>query len=204
MAEMTPLRRRMIEDMSIRNLSPVTQRCYLHVVMSFSRHFNCSPDRLGLTEVRAYQVHLVSTGVSWQAFNQTICAMRPIVCAQVASRSCAAKATWSIPREDTAWLVASGRLVDIAENRRRGACIVKPLASMIRPGSVTRRFFLSPSPPLPRRVGGDHIEENGRRIFRRLPVLRQATDVIIRKIGTQRGRALTPYRGRATAVCWSV
>ena len=57
-------------------------------------------------------------------------------------------------------------LVDIAENRRRGACIVKPLASMIRPGSVTRRFFLSPPPPLPRRVGGDHIEENGRRIFR--------------------------------------
>ena len=53
--------------------------------------------------------------------------------------------------------VASGRLVDIAENRRRGACIVKPLASMIRPGSVTRRFFLSPPPPLPRRVGGDHI-----------------------------------------------
>ena len=44
MAEMTPLRRRMIEDMSIRNLSPVTQRCYLHAVTSFSRHFmNCPP-----------------------------------------------------------------------------------------------------------------------------------------------------------------
>jgi integrase len=76
MAEMTPLRRRMIEDMSIRNLSPVTQRCYLHAVTSFSRHFSCSPDRLGLTEVRAYQVHLVSTGASWQAFNQTVCALR--------------------------------------------------------------------------------------------------------------------------------
>src|SRR6478735_2967729 len=75
MAEMTPLRRRMIEDMSIRNLSPVTQRCYLHAVTSFSRHFSCSPDRLGLTEVRAYQVHLVSTGASWQAFNQTVCAL---------------------------------------------------------------------------------------------------------------------------------
>ena len=59
MAGMTPLRRRMIKDMSIRNLSPVTQRCYLHAVTGFSRHFNSSPDRLGLTEVRAYQVHLV-------------------------------------------------------------------------------------------------------------------------------------------------
>ena len=66
MAEMTPLRRRMIEDMSIRNLSPATQRSYVYAVARFSRFFSCSPDRLGLEEVRAYQVHLVSTGVSWQ------------------------------------------------------------------------------------------------------------------------------------------
>ena len=32
MAEMHPLRRRMIEDMQVRNLSPVTQRCYVHAV----------------------------------------------------------------------------------------------------------------------------------------------------------------------------
>ena len=32
MAEMSPLRRRMIEDMTIRNLSPATQRSYLHEV----------------------------------------------------------------------------------------------------------------------------------------------------------------------------
>ena len=42
MAEISPLRRCMIEDMSIRNLSPVTQRCYLHAVASLSRHFICS------------------------------------------------------------------------------------------------------------------------------------------------------------------
>jgi hypothetical protein len=58
---------------------------------------------------------------------------------------------------------------------------------MIRPGSVTRRFVLPPPPPLPRRVGGDHIEENGRRILRRLSVLRKATDVIRRKIAEFRG-----------------
>lgn len=33
----SPLRRRMIEDLSIRNLSPATQRCYLHAVSKFSR-----------------------------------------------------------------------------------------------------------------------------------------------------------------------
>ena len=29
MAELSPMRRRMIEDMTIRNLSPVTQRSYV-------------------------------------------------------------------------------------------------------------------------------------------------------------------------------
>ncbi len=46
MAELNPLRRRMIEDMTVRNLSPTTQRSYIHAVAKFSRHFGCSPDRL--------------------------------------------------------------------------------------------------------------------------------------------------------------
>jgi hypothetical protein len=62
MAELNPLRRRMIEDMKVRNLSPVTQRCYVHAVAKFARYFNRSPDRLGLTDVRTYQIHLASSG----------------------------------------------------------------------------------------------------------------------------------------------
>lgn len=76
MAEISPLRRRMIEDMSVRNLSPATQRSYLHAVTKFSRYFGRSPDRLGLEDVRSFQVHLVSTGISWPALNQTVCALR--------------------------------------------------------------------------------------------------------------------------------
>jgi integrase/recombinase XerD len=76
MAELSPLRRRMIEDMTIRNLSPATQRSYVHAVAKFSRHFGRSPRRLGLEDVRAFQVHLVSTGISWPALNQTVCALR--------------------------------------------------------------------------------------------------------------------------------
>ena len=76
MAEMSPLRRRMIEDMTIRNLSPATQRSYVHAVAKFSRYFGRSPDRLGLEDVRAFQVHLVSTGISWPALNQTVCPLR--------------------------------------------------------------------------------------------------------------------------------
>ena len=76
MATMSPLRRRMIEDMTVRNLSPATQRSYLHAVSKFSRFFARSPERLGLEEVRAFQVHLVSAGISWPALNQTVCALR--------------------------------------------------------------------------------------------------------------------------------
>ena len=76
MAKESPLRRRMIEDMTVRNLSPATQRSYVHAVKKFSRFFGRSPDRLGLEEVRTFQVHLASTGMSWPALNQTVCALR--------------------------------------------------------------------------------------------------------------------------------
>jgi len=76
MAEMSPLRRRMIEDMTVRNLSPATQRSYVYAVAKFSRYFGRSPDQLGLEEVRAFQVHLVANGISWPALNQTVCALR--------------------------------------------------------------------------------------------------------------------------------
>ncbi len=76
MATMSPLRRRMIEDMTIRNLSPETQQSYVRAVAKFSNHFGRSPDRLGLEEVRAYQVHLTSQGIAWSSLNQTVCALR--------------------------------------------------------------------------------------------------------------------------------
>ena len=76
MAEQSPLRRRMIEDMTVRNLSPATQRSYVHAVSKFSRFFGRSPDRLGLEDVRTFQVHLVASGMSWAALNQTVCALR--------------------------------------------------------------------------------------------------------------------------------
>jgi integrase/recombinase XerD len=71
----SPLRRRLIDDRSLRNLSPATQRSYLHAVTKFSRHFGHSPGRLGLEGVRAFQVFLVSPGISWPALNQSVRAL---------------------------------------------------------------------------------------------------------------------------------
>ena len=76
MAETSPLRRRMIEDMTVRNLSPATQRSYVHAVSKFSRFFGRSPETLTLEDVRTYQVHLASKGVAWASLNQTVAALR--------------------------------------------------------------------------------------------------------------------------------
>lgn len=55
---MTPLRRRLIEDMRVRNLAANTQRAYLQKMRAFANHFGRSPDLLGPEEVRTL---LIST-----------------------------------------------------------------------------------------------------------------------------------------------
>ena len=73
---MTPLRRRLLEDLQRRNYSPRTVGCYVSHVAAFARHFRRSPDQLGGEAVRAYQLHLLERGVSWSAYNQASCALR--------------------------------------------------------------------------------------------------------------------------------
>jgi integrase/recombinase XerD len=72
----SPLRRRMIEDMRVRNLAPTTREVYIHNVKKFSQYFGRSPDCLGLEDVRTYQVHLVSRGIAWATLNQVVSSLR--------------------------------------------------------------------------------------------------------------------------------
>jgi hypothetical protein len=76
MAEISPLRRRMIDDMMIRNLSPATQQSYLYAVAKFSCHLGRVPGRLGLEEGRTYQLHLIAQQRSWSHTDQVVCALR--------------------------------------------------------------------------------------------------------------------------------
>jgi integrase/recombinase XerD len=48
----------MLEELQRRNYAETTIDCYLHTVEDFSRHFNCSPDRLGPRHIREYQAEL--------------------------------------------------------------------------------------------------------------------------------------------------
>ncbi len=74
---MSPLRQRLIEDLTIRNYSPRTIDIYVDRIARFAQYFGQSPDRLGPREIRAFQVFLVETKKSsWAEFNQTVCALR--------------------------------------------------------------------------------------------------------------------------------
>ena len=55
---MTPLRQRMIEDMRIRNLAPLTQTAYVEHVLRFACYFGRSPEQLGPAEIRTWLIHL--------------------------------------------------------------------------------------------------------------------------------------------------
>jgi site-specific recombinase XerD len=67
----------MIEDMVLRNLSPLTIRTYVDCVAKFAQHFGTSPEHLGPEHIRTYLLYLVrDRKVSWSYFNQTRCALR--------------------------------------------------------------------------------------------------------------------------------
>src|ERR1700732_3751405 len=54
----TQLRKMMLEELQRRNYSENTTRSYIRTVEEFSRHFNCSPDRLGPRHIREYQAEV--------------------------------------------------------------------------------------------------------------------------------------------------
>jgi site-specific recombinase XerD len=49
----------MLEDMQLRNFSTGTQRSYIHYIAEFANHYGMSPERLGLDDIRNYQLHLI-------------------------------------------------------------------------------------------------------------------------------------------------
>src|SRR5262245_504228 len=57
---MTPLRKRMTEELQLRNLSPVTSRIYLKIVERFAKHFHTSPECLGSEHIRQWLLYLIN------------------------------------------------------------------------------------------------------------------------------------------------
>jgi site-specific recombinase XerD len=72
----SPLRLRMIEDMTIRKLAPKTQQGYIRAVRNFSAFLGASPDGASFEDVRRYQLHLVTSGTSATVVNHSLTALR--------------------------------------------------------------------------------------------------------------------------------
>src|SRR6202158_1906912 len=72
----SPLRRRMIEDMAIRKFAPKTQHDYVQRVKDFAAFLGRSPDTAKSEEVRRFRLHLASSGAGTPKINVTVSALR--------------------------------------------------------------------------------------------------------------------------------
>ncbi len=72
----SPLRRRMIEDMTVRGFTACTQRGYITAVRTFTVFFGRSPDRATAEDLRRFQLHMRSQGASATTMNAAVSALR--------------------------------------------------------------------------------------------------------------------------------
>ncbi len=72
----SPLRRRMTEDMTVRGFAPKTQTGYIRAVRNFTAFFGRPPDRASSEDLRRYQLHLRSLGTSATSMNAAATALR--------------------------------------------------------------------------------------------------------------------------------
>jgi integrase/recombinase XerD len=72
----SPLRRRMIEDMTVRKFAARTQEGYIRAVIGFSTFLGASPATASAEDLRRYRLHLVESGVGVPTLNHSLTALR--------------------------------------------------------------------------------------------------------------------------------
>src|SRR6202050_4693481 len=74
---MTALRKRVLDELKIRNYAPTTVSSYVRSVAEFAKHFNKPPDQLGSEQIREWQLFLLNERrVKLSTYIQAICALR--------------------------------------------------------------------------------------------------------------------------------
>jgi len=72
----SPLRRRMIEDMSIRKFAAKTQHDYVQRVKDLATFLGRSPDTAEAEDVRRFRLHLTASSAGTPKINATVAALR--------------------------------------------------------------------------------------------------------------------------------
>ncbi len=139
---MTPLRRRMTEDLILRNRSPKTIRAYTGYVADFARYFQTSPDHLGPEHVRSYLLHLVQERqASWNIYKQARLALqffysvtlgRDSVVAEIARPKAPKKLPVVLSQGEMA------RFLDALQNPKHRALLMTAYAGGLRLSEVAR------------------------------------------------------------------
>jgi hypothetical protein len=73
---MSPSRRRMIRDMTIRKFAPKTQHDYVQRVKNFAAFLGRSPDTASFEDVRRFQLDQATRGVGVPTLNQSVATLR--------------------------------------------------------------------------------------------------------------------------------
>jgi len=73
---MSPLRRRMIKDMTMRKFAAKTQHDYVQRVKNFAAFLGRSPDTASFEDVRRYQLDLATRGAGVATLNQSVVTLR--------------------------------------------------------------------------------------------------------------------------------
>ena len=66
----SPLRQRMIDDMTLRKLAPGTHTAYIGAVKKLTRFLGASPDSASAEDLRRFQLHLVEQGIASNTLNR--------------------------------------------------------------------------------------------------------------------------------------
>jgi integrase/recombinase XerD len=75
--KVSPLRQRMIDDMTVRNLSAQTQASYVQYVSQLARYFDRSPEKISVEDIRTFLLYLANEkGLSPSARNVATHALR--------------------------------------------------------------------------------------------------------------------------------
>ena len=72
----SPLRQRMIEDMTLRKLGPSAQTGYIRAVVKLTRYLGRSPDTGTAEDLRLFQLHRVRQGDSSITINATLTGLK--------------------------------------------------------------------------------------------------------------------------------
>jgi integrase/recombinase XerD len=72
----SPLRRRMLDDMAMRGMREATRRDYIRFVQSFAAFLRRPPDTATLEDIRRFQVYQAESGVQPPTINCSVSALR--------------------------------------------------------------------------------------------------------------------------------